>query len=145
MNRSEYAVILCVIFGVFIGGSVSMILVLNEGQMASWPVHVLQDTFDIMAVLVVFCIGFIISGILGTATIKKELERASTLSDQEWTVEDFERLVRETLDSCPPGIKENVINRNSEYNVNVDTTVTNYEKLYHVILDELIKKGALAD
>ena len=145
MNKSEYAVILCIVFGVFIGGSISMTLVLNEGHMASWPVHVLQDTFDIIAVLVVFCFGFIISGILGIATIKKELKRVSALSDQGCTSEHFEQLVRETLDSCPPEIKKNVLNRRSEYNVEIEETLTNYEKLYHVILDELMKKGVLAD
>ncbi len=78
MNKLEYGISLMFIMGMLTMGSVSMVLLFNEGQLASWPVHVLQGSFDFLKIIVVFCFGFLISGILGLTAIAEELKKVQS-------------------------------------------------------------------
>lgn len=83
MNKLEYGISLMFIMGMLVMGSFSMALMYNEGQLASWPVHMLQDSFDFLKIIVVFCFGFLISGILGLTAIAEELKRLQSSSKKE--------------------------------------------------------------
>lgn len=58
------------------------------------------------------------------------------MTNQPRRFQSFEDTIKETLKKCPTEIQNRVNNRESEYTEII--TVTDYEKLYDIILEELI-------